>query len=820
METLIQDMQYGVRTLRKSLGFLSIAILTLALGIGANMALFTVVDAVLLRPLPFSEPDRLVRIFADFRGSGAEDVGFSEPEYEDLRDRSGVFDQVSVLFPASAALRGADHAERIELLVTSASYFRLLGTKPAIGHVYGEADAKPGFSECVVISDALWKRQFGGERDVIGRIIRVDEDPYTIVGVMPPDFRHPGQTMNGDVDLWATAGFKANPAPNPPVRAQHFLPGVIGRLKHGLTMKQAQARLDALATRLRAMYPKDYPAEMQWSLRIEPAQENLTGNVRTMLTVLMAAVGFVLVIVCVNLANLLMARSSCRVREIAIRQAIGASRRRIVRQLLTESVLVSMAGGAVAILVLTLLKNTLQGLMPADLPRLSEIHYDSRVVMLSFLLSLATGLLFGLTPALQGSSFDPNTDLKESGRGGGASRRQSRFRSFLISGEIALAVVLSIGAGLLVHSFWDMLQVNPGMDPNNVVLARIWIPIPNNPQMNRYLKTPQRETLVRELVRRMSTITGVEAAAMGSGSAIPFLANARNPFQFSLPDEPARTQHKGAEYAAVSPNYLRVLKAPLLRGRFFKEQDCATSKRVIVVDEAFVRKYSPRRNAVGRRVVAGLPGRDWEIVGVVGDLRSEGLHSPALPHVYFSIYQNSGFELALFLRTRQNAETLEETVRRTVHSVDPELPVYGLRTMGDILMASMERRRFALFLMSIFAAVALLLAAIGIYGLMALAMSQRNQEFGIRMALGAARRDVLMAALRPGMILTIMGVAAGLLCAAGTMGTMSSLLFGVSPTDPLTFAAVPVLLGMVALAACFGPALHATRVSPGEALRY
>ncbi|MBV8552683.1 MAG: ABC transporter permease [Acidobacteriaceae bacterium] len=815
----MQDIRYAGRTLTKSPGFLTIAVLTLALGIGANVALFSVVNAVLLRPLPFPDPDRLVRIFADFKGPGAEDVGLSEPEFEDLRDRAGVFDQITVVFPASAALTGGDHAERVELLVTSPSYFHLLGAKPALGRVYGEGDAKPGFSESVVISDALWQRQFGGAPDVIGRIIRVDEDPYAIVGVMPPDFRHPGRTVNGDVDMWVAAGYKADPFPNPPVRARRFLPGAIGRLSSGITIQQAQARLDALVARLRAAYPQDYPGEMRWSLWVEPAQETLTGKVRAMLMVLLAAVGFVLLIVCVNLASLLMARSSSRAREIAIRLAVGASRRRIVRQVLTESVLVSVAGGVVAVVVLTLLRSTLLALMPADLPRLSEVHYDSRVMALAFLLSLATGLLFGLTPALQASSFDPNIDLKEGGRTGGVSRRQNRLRSLLISGEIALSVMLSIGAGLLIRSFWHMSQVSPGMDPNNVVLARIWIPVPNNPKVNHYLKTAQREALIRELLRKAGALADLQDAAMGSGSTIPFLANVRAPFQFLLPDASDPTQRKGAEFAAVSPNYLRVLKAPLLRGRFFTEQDSAASKRVVVVNEAFVRKYFPRRNAIGRRMLAGLPLRDWEIVGVMGDLRGDGLDSPALPHVYFSIYQNSGFELALFLRTKDDAKTLKEPIGRVVHSVDPELPVYGIRTMEDVLFASTERRRFSLFLMSAFAALALLLAAIGIYGLMALAVSQRSQEFGIRMALGAQRRDVLVAAVWPGMILTLIGVAAGLTCAAGATRTMSSLLFGVSPNDPLTFAAVPVLLGIVALAACFLPAQRAARLSPVQALR-
>ena len=473
-----------------------------------------------------------------------------------------------------------------------------------------------------------------------------------------------------------------------------------------------------------------------------------------------------------------------------------------------------------AMLVLVLLKPTLLAMIPADLPRLSEVHYDSRVLGLAFLLSLGTGLLFGLTPALQASSFDPNRDLKEGGRSGGSSRRQNRFRSVLVFGEIALSVVLSIGAGLLIHSFWGMLQVSPGMDPKNVILARIWIPVPNNPQANRYLKREQREILMRELLRRMNSLAGVQDAAMGSGSTIPFLSHVRNPFSFAMPDARAGNQREVAEFAAVSPNYLRVLRAPLMSGRFFTDRDSANSKRVVVVDEAFVRRYVPDRRPIGRHMLAGLQFRDWEIVGVVGDLHGDGLDSPALPHVYFSIYQNSNFELAVFLRTRRDTNELNKAVSQAVHSVDPELPVYGVRTMRSLMFASMEARRFSLSLVSVTAALALLLAAIGIYGLMALAVNQRMQEFGIRMALGARGRDVVVAAVWPGIVLTLLGDVAGLALAAVSMRGMSSLLFGVLPNDPATFTVIPVVLGTVALAACFIPARRAARISAVEAIRH
>src|SRR6202044_1131959 len=476
LEQNFADLRFDCRSLLKTPGFTTVAVLTLALGIGANIAIFTVVNAVLLRPLPFQHPERLVRVFDDLKGAGAKDVGMSEPEFEDLRDRSGIFDNISVLFPGSTALSGGDHTERIEMLATSADYFQLLGAQAELGRVYGPRDAQPGFTESVVISDGLWKRQFGGDPHILGRRIRVDEDGYTIVGVMPPEFRHPGQPLTGDVEFWAACGFAADPLPSPPVRAQRLLPGAIARLKPGLTIQQAQQHLDALAVQLAQIYPKEYPASSKWSLRLEPVEQTLTGSVRPTLVVLAAAVGFVLLMVAVNMASLLVARSSARMRELAIRQALGASRTRLVRQLLTESVLLSLIGGLAAMVVLARTKGSLLALIPADLPRLAEVHFDARVVILACVLSLATGILFGLTPALHASSTDPNHDLKEGTRSGTASLRQNRFRSALVATEIALSVVLLSGAGLMVHSFWNTLRVNPGFDPNALMVARIWIP--------------------------------------------------------------------------------------------------------------------------------------------------------------------------------------------------------------------------------------------------------------------------------------------------------------------------------------------------------
>jgi predicted permease len=754
-------------------------------------------------------------------------VGMSVPELEDLR-RSGIFEQVSVIFPASQALSGGDGVERIEFLGTSPSYFELLGTAPALGRVYTQAEATPGCLDGVVISDGLWKRQFGSNPNVIGRRVRIDEDGFTVIGVMPSDFHHPGNTLGGDVEIWSACGFSADPYPMPPTRSRRLFPGVLGRLKPGITLEQAQRRLDALATSLQQTYANDYPKDLGWSLRLERAQTTLTGNVRPTLVILLAAVSFVLLIACVNVASLLIARASVRMREFAIRQALGASRGQLVRQVLIESVLVSLAGGVAALAVLLAAQKWLLTLIPADVPRLAEVHAAWRMVAFALLLSLATGVLVGLVPALHASAIDPNRDLREGGRtGGGPSVRQNRSRAALVVLEVALSTVLLIGAGLLVRSFSAVLSQNPGLDPERLIAGQIWVPVPGNPKDNQYLTPAQRAGLARELLARIALIPGIEQAAVGTASDIPLLSNVNNPLPFSLPDEVStqRNNH-AAEFGSVSATYFGVLETPLKKGRVFTDHDADSTARVVVVNEAFVRRFSPQRDIVGRRVQYGREGRDGgvkqaEIIGVVGDVRNDGLDVAPPPRVYESILQHPAIRLAAFLRTRSDADVKSTKVAltQTVHSINPELPVFNVRTMADLMSASMARRRFSLFLISGFAVSALLLAALGIYGVMAFVVGQRAQEFGIRLALGANPRNILALAFRPGLVLTAAGTIVGLSVSIVVTRLMSSLLFGVSASDSATFAVVPALLGIVAMLACFIPARRATRVSPTEVLK-
>jgi predicted permease len=825
MENLIADLRYAARTLVKTPAFLLVSVLTLALGIGGNIAIFTLVQAVLLQPLPFPQPERLVRIF-DNR-AGARDVGMSVPEFEDLRQHSDIFEQISVIFPVPTALTGGERVERIEMLGTSPSYFDMLRAKPALGRAYTQADWVPGFLDPVVISDALWKRQFGGDRNVIGKRIRLDEDGYTIIGVMPPDFRHPGKGLSGNVEVWTAAGFVAAPFPVPPNRGLRFIPGAMGRLKAGLSIKEAQQRLDAFVRQLQQSYPNDYPNQSRWELRIEPVQSSLTGEVRPMLIVLLAAVAFVLLIVCVNVATLLIARSLTRMREFAIRQALGASRSRLVRQVLTESVLISLTGAAATLLVLGFARDSLLALLPQEVPRLNEIHGDWRVIALTLVLSIFSGILFGLGPAFHATMTDPNHDLKEGGRTGGQHGiRQSRSRAALVTLEVALSVVLLISAGLLIRSFSAMLGERPGIDPRGITVAQIWIPRPNNPDANPYLNPPQRARLAREIVQRLEAAPGVQSVAVGLSTNVPFLSNARlvgrNLIAFSFPDNATSAQEEyAADYGAVSPNYFDLLKIPLRKGRVFTDHDDDMATNVVVVNEAFARKFFPQQDPIGQRVRdKDRTITDSEIIGVVGDVLDHGLDQPPEPRLYGSILQRSNQLFAVFLRTSANLTTTRQLVTRTMEQIDPELPVYGVTTMNELVSSSMARRRLALFLMSTFAALALFLASLGIYGVTAFLVKQRVQEFGIRMALGAQIRDILLLAVGPGLFLVSIGAAAGLVVSMFVTRLMSSLLFAVSSTDLFTFITVPLVLAVVAVIACLIPARYATRISPAEALRH
>jgi putative ABC transport system permease protein len=810
---MLQDLRYGWRTLWKRPGFTIVIILTLALGIGANTAIFSVVDAVLLRPLPFPNPDELVLTRIDLPGRQVQDVGMSPDELRDLQERSGVFAEISAAWPIDANLTGADRPERIELLGVSPNYFTLLGAKPQLGRIFGPEDRSEGFAEGVVISDSAWRRFFGADPNILGRKVRADSDIYTVVGVMPPGFRHPGRTLRDQVDIWATAGYRASPFP-PPTRSGRFLPGAIGRLKPGLRVGEAQTRLDAFSATLRSEFPNDYPAAAGWEVKLLPSHDTMVGNHRATLLVLLGAVGLVLVIGCVNIANLLLARSTTRQREMAIRLAMGAGPRRVVRQLLTESLLLAALGSAAALLLQSWVLKLLMGFVPADLPRLHEVGFSASVLIFGLVTSLLTGLLFGVVPAWQASRTEIVATVKEGAPGVGTSARYHRFRSALVIGEVALCLVLLIGGGLLVRSFARVLDVKPGFDPTNVLVSRIWLPVPNNPELDPYRPPAKRVQFAKEVLRRVSALPGVRHAALSGGNAVP-LIGLKASAAFTIEDQPdPESTLPRTQTAAVSPDYFRVLGTPLLRGRFFVENEPHPS---VLIDEAMRVRYWPNDDPIGRRLKFGRrdsPSAWMTVVGVVGTIKTDGIDKPEQPHLYTSMLQGAGYAMAVYVRTDGDPSALTQSVREQVQAVDPDLPLFGEQTMASVVAASLAQRRFAVQVVALFGVLALLLAGVGIYGVMAYTVSQRTREIGIRIALGATQGAILRWVLTQGLRMTMVGVGVGLVVAFAMTRLLRGMLFGVAPTDPVTFVGFAALLAVVAMLACYMPARRATRVDP------
>jgi predicted permease len=605
MGTLFQDVRYGLRMLRIKPAFTLVAVLTLAIGVGANMAIFSIVNAVLLRSLPFPNPDHLVRVMFNTPGLGLRDVPYSVPELDDLQRRSGVFEEVTPFVSASVNLTGTKEPERLELMVTLPNYFAMLGATPQIGRLFGPQDFALGFAPAIVISDSLWRRSYAADPNVLGRSVRLDNDLYTIVGVLPPGFRHPGRTVARDVEVWATAGFAADPAPKPS-RSTRILPSAVGRLKPGLTLEQAQARLTTMAMELRRDFPTDYPPQAQWTIEIQPLQESLVGNVRPMLLVLLGAVILIVFIVSLNIANLLLARASGRQQEIAVRLALGASRGRMVRQMLTESLLLSLIGGLAGILTAFSTLDFILRFVPSSIPRLNEVRIDWLVLAFALLISLLTGLLFGLAPAIQSARSDLSLRIREGARGSGYSSKTGRLRDALIVSELAFAVVLMVGAGLLLRTLRELLKQDPGFNPTHVVAANIWLPLPNDPKADPYLDIAKQTTFNRELLRRIEAIPGIELA--GLTSLLPTAPpDGNNNVAMLIEDRPFESsQDLRAERIRVSPDYFRVIEAPLVRGRFFMEGDEDGKEAVVIIDEATAFRYWPNQDPVGRRLRLGL----------------------------------------------------------------------------------------------------------------------------------------------------------------------------------------------------------------------
>src|SRR5262245_4704212 len=697
MNSMLSDAKYAWRTIRRDWVFSLVVVLTLGLGIGANTALFTVVNRSLIQPLPFPRPAELVRVTADFNQQGVKDLGLSIPELLDLR-ASGIFQEISGVWPISANLTETDQPARIETALVDANYFSMLGVGAALGRVFVSSDAEPGIAPIAVISHALWIRRFGGEASVIGTRVRIDNDLYTIIGVAPEWFRHPGQSTETDVEMWAPSGWLAAPFSSQPVRRAYLLRGAIGRLPAGISVQSAQASIDAMATRLREQYGSDYPAGAGWALRAISLHDDLVGQVRPALIALLAAVGLVLLIVCANVANLMLARSTMRQREIAIRQALGAGQWRVTRQLLTESVLLGAIGGGVGVVLAVWGVEALTALGPANFPRLHAISIDRMALAFAAGISLVTSVLFGFAPAVHGSRTDLQSVMRETT----PARGSSRLRGALIVAEFALALVLLVGAALLVQTVWRLQRVELGFNPQSVLTARLWLPQPNEPSTGPYFTHRARVQFYRQVLDRIAKLPGV--ASSGGVSNLP-LGGARSRLSFTIEGQDVSARDVPADEPALrTPGYFSALGVDLVRGRLFDDHDDERAPAAIVINESFARRFFPGGDPIGRRLFPGSGGRTLQaapplpltIVGIVRDVKTERLDVPAAPMLYRSVLQASNLNLTLVVRANGSPELLAETIRREVRAADPNEPVFGVRTMDDVVAGAVGQRRFAM----------------------------------------------------------------------------------------------------------------------------
>jgi putative ABC transport system permease protein len=805
MGRLWQDVKFGVRVLLKSPGFAFVAVLVVALGIGANTAIFSVVNAVLLRPLPFDEPERLVRVF----GTNPKRNSFSRPysylNFADLRAQNNSFEALAAYSGSSAALSGAETPEQITGVVASGDIFRVLKTKPLLGRLLSPEDEKPGGSPVAVISHGLWQRRFGSDPQVVGRQIRLDGREREIIGVTPPDFRF--EFLTDAADFWTPLDPQA---PGFQSRGAIFLE-VLGRLKPEVEIGAAQADMRGVMGRLEQAYPNQNAGV---GLRLAGAREELVGDLRPTLLVLLAAVGCVLLIACANVANLLLARAAGRGREIAVRVALGASRGRIIRQLLTESTMLACAGGLLGLLFAVWGVSLLSSFIPADVPRFDETSLDLRVLGFTLAASVVTGILFGLAPAIHSSRLDMNEALKEGGRSATEGRGRSRVRSLLIVSEVALSLVLLVGAGLLVKSFVRLRNTDPGFDPQNTLTASLSL------ASVRYEKDEQITRFYDQLIERARALPGVES--VGAVAPLPLGGNNIS-FSFVLLDRPEPPPGQGVSASArfVTPDYFRAMGIPLRKGRVFNDQDRRDAPAKLVVNEAFARRFLTGEEPLGKRLRLGYNDIEAEIVGVVGDVRGNSLSVPGSPEYYIPESHGAWSDMSLVVRTSTpDPASLTPALRAAVREMDKDQPLYEVRTMGALVTRSVARQRFSMTLIGVFAALALALAAVGIFSVMSYLVAQRTHEIGIRMALGAQGRDILRLVVGHGMTLTLVGVALGLAGAFALTRLMSSLLYGVSATDPATFGGVAALLAAVALLACYVPARRATKVDPMVALRH
>ena len=816
METLLQDIRYGVRILLKNRSFTAVAVVALALGIGANCAIFSVVNSVVLRPLPYKDSDRLVTIWSSLLQPGLEKIVVSAPELADFREQSASFDEIAAYDFQGVNVTGGDQPERIRAGLVSPNLLQMLGINPVLGRTFAPEEDQPGRDHVAVLSYALWQRRFGGDANVIGRSLPVDGKSHEIIGVMPAAFSFPDPETEVYLPLSISPELLSENN-----RGSHFL-SVIARLKRGVTIRQAQTDINAIAQRMSVEHASTYRAG--YDATVIAMRDDIVGDVRSTLFILLGAVGFVLLIACANVANLLLARAAARQKEVAIRTALGATRARLVRQFLTESALISVMAGGLGLLLALWGVEFLVSLSPASIPRVGEIALDARVVGVTMAVSLLTGILFGLAPALQFSKPDLNETLKDGGRSSTDGRRRQRLRNLLVISELTFSVVLLIGAGLMIKSFFRLQRVSPGFNTENMLTMRLSLPRTSYPDFSH-----QRD-FFQQLLARIESQPGVQSVAAinvlplsGSTADRSFRIEGRS----LSPGEPGPDE----ELRFISPAYFTTMGIPLLRGRDFTQRDTSDAPRATIINQALADRYWLGEDALGKRIAysafsEGKP--NWcEIVGIVGNVKHSGPDMPEKPEVYvpylqplFSTATSVIGPMYLVIRGTSDSANLAAAVRTEIASLDKNQPVSNIKTITQRLSESLAQRRFNMLLLGIFAGVALVLASVGIYGVMSYTVTQRTHEIGIRMALGARASNVLKLILGHALVLAIIGVAIGLTTALALTRVISSLLYEVSATDPLTFAVVSLILVGVALGACLVPARRALKVDPMSALRH
>jgi predicted permease len=822
MESLLQDIRYGFRMLRKSPGFAAVAIITLALGIGANTAIFSVVNGVLLNPLPYPQPQQLVALYQ--RTLQFTEASIPYLNFLDWQRENRSFSALAAYRHEDLNLTGMGEPERVKAEMVSASFFPLLGVKPIVGRTFTETEDQLGGAPVALIGESLWKRKFGSSPYAVGKSLDLDDKSYTIIGVIPASFHYHNENFDEDKDVFVPIGQWNDPL----FRDRHTGMGMdaVGRLKPGVTVEQARADLNAVAAHLAEIYPD---SNKDSGVSIIPLKENLVGDehnlagdIRPFLLVLLAAVGFVLLIACANVANLLLARSTARMREFAVRTALGASGVRIVRQILTESILLAIGGGALGLFLASWGTQAAMKALPDALPRAEEIHLDGRVLLFTLGASMLAGILFGLIPAFKTSGSNLQGILKEGGRG---ATGRHRVHGAIVAVEMALALVLLVGAGLMIRSLGKLWNVNPGFDAQHVLSFELSAskPLGNSAAAIR--------SAFRQLHDAMAAASGVEAVSLTVGAS-PMWSDSELPLWLQgEPKPPSQSQMKDSLFYAVQPDYLKVMRIPLKRGRFLAESDNETAPFVMVIDEEFAKRFFGDRDPIGAHVNLSILDTTAEIVGIVGHVKQWGLDenakSPVHAQCYFTLSQIPDSFLTLFAHTvgvvarvRPEIAPNVRAISRAAQSVNGGMVVYRPMTMSDVIAESLAAKRFAMLLLGVFAGLATVLACVGIYGVISYIASQRTHEIGIRMALGAKQRDVLQMVLSQAGKMAVIGVGIGVVVGFGLMRLMASILFRVSTHDPITFSCVALLLIFVALAACYMPARRAAKVDPMVALRY